>query len=152
MAPEKIIAKYARSAENLLSILHDLQDAREQHYLTDPDMRLAAEYLHLPFSFVHGVATFYTMFSLTPRGRFIIRICQSPPCHLMGATTVEQELRRFLKVDFGQTTPDGLFTLEMSSCLGVCGVAPAMMVNDEVFGNLTPGRVQEILAEKGGGA
>ena len=152
MAPETIIAKYDRSAENLLSILHDLQDAREQHYLTDSDLRLAAEYLRLPFSFVHGVATFYTMFSLTPRGRFIIRICQSPPCHLMGATTVEQELRRLLKVDFGQTTSDGLFTLEMSSCLGVCGVAPAMMVNDEVYGNLTPERIQEILAEKGRGA
>jgi len=152
MAPEKLIAKYDRSAENLLSILHDLQDARERHYLTDGDLRLTAAYLHLPFSFVHGVATFYTMFSLTPRGRYIIRICQSPPCHLMGATTLEQELRRLLKVDFGQTTPDGLFSLEMSSCLGVCGVAPAMMVNDEVYGNLTRGRIQEILAEKGRGA
>jgi NADH:ubiquinone oxidoreductase subunit E len=70
----------------------------------------------------------------------------------MGATTLEQELRRLLKVEFGQTTPDGLFSLEMSSCLGVCGVAPAMMVNDEVYGNLTPGRIQEILAEKGRGA
>ena len=152
MTPQKIIQQYDPSPENLLSILHDLQDANERHYLTEQDLQLAAGHLRLPFSFVQGVATFYTMFSLTPRGRFIIRICQSPPCRLMGATTVEQELRRFLKVDFGQTTPDGLFTLEMSSCLGVCGVAPAMMVNDEVFGNLTPGRVQEILAEKGGGA
>jgi NADH-quinone oxidoreductase subunit E len=152
MAPEEIIIKYDPSAENLLSILHDLQDAREQHYLTDPDLRIAAEYLHLPFSFVHGVATFYTMFSLTPRGKHIIRICQSPPCHLMGATTIGEELIRLLKVGFGQTTPDGLFSLEISSCLGVCGVAPAMMINDEVYGNLTPRRVQEILAEKGRGA
>jgi NADH:ubiquinone oxidoreductase subunit E len=152
MAPEEIVTKYDRSAENLLSILHDLQDAQEQHYLTDRDMRLAAEYLHLPFSFVHGVATFYTMFSVTPRGKYIIRICQSPPCHLMGATTLEEELTRLLKVDFGQTTPDGLFSLEMSSCLGVCGVAPAMMINDDVYGNLTAGRIQEILAEKGRGA
>jgi NADH:ubiquinone oxidoreductase subunit E len=149
MAPETIIKKYDRAAENLLSVLHDLQDAREQHYLTDPDLRLAAEYLRLPFSFVHGVASFYTMFSLTPRGKFIIRICQSPPCHLMGATTVVQELTRQLGIDFGQTTPDGNFTLEMTSCLGVCGVAPAIMVNDEVYGNLTPERIREILAEKG---
>jgi NADH-quinone oxidoreductase subunit E len=152
MAPEEIIAKYDRSAENLLSILHDLQDARERHYLNDRDLRVAAEYLHLPFSFVHGVATFYTLFSLTPRGKHIIRICQSPPCHLMGATTLSGELTRLLKVEFGQTTPDGLFSLEMSSCLGVCGIAPAMMINDEVFGNLTPERIQEILAEKGRGA
>jgi NADH-quinone oxidoreductase subunit E len=148
MAPEEIITKYDRSAENLLSILHDLQDDQEQHYLTDRDLRLAAQYLHLPFSFVHGVASFYTMFSLTPRGKHIIRVCQSPPCHLMGATTLAQELTRRLGIDFGQTTPDGVFTLEMTSCLGVCGVAPAMMVNDEVYGNLTPGRIQEILVEK----
>jgi NADH-quinone oxidoreductase subunit E len=151
MAPEEIITKYDRSAENLLSILHDLQDAQEQHYLTDRDLRLAAQYLHLPFSFVHGVASFYTMFSLTPRGKHIIRVCQSPPCHLMGATTLAQELTRRLGIDFGQTTPDGVFTLEMTSCLGVCGVAPAMMVNDEVYGNLTPGKIQEILVEKGRG-
>jgi NADH:ubiquinone oxidoreductase subunit E len=151
MAPEEIITKYDQSAENLLSILHDLQDAQEQHYLTDRDLRLAAQYLHLPFSFVHGVASFYTMFSLTPRGKHIIRVCQSPPCHLMGATTLAQELTRRLGIDFGQTTPDGVFTLEMTSCLGVCGVAPAMMVNDEVYGNLTPGKIQEILVEKGRG-
>jgi NADH-quinone oxidoreductase subunit E len=151
MAPEEIITKYDPSAENLLSILHDLQDAQEQHYLTDRDLRIAAQYLHLPFSFVHGVASFYTMFSLTPRGKHIIRVCQSPPCHLMGATTLAQELTRRLGIDFGQTTPDGVFTLEMTSCLGVCGVAPAMMVNDEVYGNLTPGKIQEILVEKGRG-
>jgi NADH-quinone oxidoreductase subunit E len=70
----------------------------------------------------------------------------------MGATTLGEELIRLLKVDFGQTTPDGLFSLEISSCLGVCGVAPAMMINDEVYGNLTPRRIQEILDEKGRGA
>lgn len=149
MDSEAIIRHFDPSAENLLSILHDLQDAQEQHYLTDRDLRRTADYLGLPFGFVHGVATFYTMFSLKPRGRYIIRICQSPPCHLLGATTVVRELMRLLGVEFGQTTPDGLFTLEMSSCLGVCGVAPAMMINDEVYGNLTPERIQEILAEKG---
>ncbi len=151
MNAEGIIRKYDRSAENLLSILHDLQDAHEQHYLTDGDLRLAADYLGLPFSFVHGVTTFYTMFSLKPRGRHIIRICQSPPCHLMGATSMARELMRLLGVEIGETTRDGLFTLEMSSCLGICGVAPAMMINDEVYGNLTPERIQEILAEKARG-
>jgi NADH-quinone oxidoreductase subunit E len=149
MTLETISKKYDRSGENLLSILHDLQDARGQHFLADEDLRLAAEYLRLPFSFVHGVASFYTMFSLTPRGKNIIRICQSPPCHLMGATSLVRELNHRLGIDFGQTTPDGIFTLEMTSCLGVCGVAPAMMVNDEVYGNLTPEKIQEILVEKG---
>jgi NADH-quinone oxidoreductase subunit E len=148
MTPQKIIQQYDPSPENLLSILHDLQDANQRHFLTEQDLQLAAGYLRLPFSFVQGVATFYTMFSLTPRGKFIIRVCESPPCHLLGSTTIAQELMKLLGIQFGETTGDELFTLEMSSCLGVCGVAPALMVNDEVYGNLTPQRIREILEEK----
>jgi NADH-quinone oxidoreductase subunit E len=148
MTPQDIIQQYDRSPDNLLSILHDLQDADEHHYLPEQNLRRTAEYLGLPFSFVYGVATFYTMFSLKPRGRYIIRICQSPPCHLMGATTILRELMKLLGIPMGETTRDDFFTLEMSSCLGVCGVAPAMMVNDEVYGNLTPERIREILEEK----
>ena len=148
MSSQKIIQQYDPSPENLLSILHDLQDANQRHYLTEQDLQAAAAYLRLPFSFVEGVATFYTMFSLTPRGKYIIRICESPPCHLMGSTTIAQELMNLLGIQFGETTGDELFTLEMSSCLGVCGVAPAMMINDEVYGNLTPHRIHEILEEK----
>jgi NADH-quinone oxidoreductase subunit E len=148
MTSQKIIQQYDPSPENLLSILHDLQDANQRHYLTEEDLQAAAAYLRLPLSFVEGVATFYTMFSLTPRGKYIIRICESPPCHLMGSTTIAQELMKLLGIQFGETTGDELFTLEMSSCLGVCGVAPAMMINDEVYGNLTPHRIREILEEK----
>jgi NADH-quinone oxidoreductase subunit E len=149
MTPGEIIRKYEPAPENLLTILHDLQDAHELHYLTESNLRLASEYLALNFGFVHGVATFYTMFSLEPRGKNIIRVCQSPPCHLMGSTTIVRELRGLLGVDLGQTTPDHLFTLEMSSCLGVCGVAPAMMINNEVYGNLTPEKIREVVKEKG---
>lgn len=143
-----ILKKYDKQPDNLLSLLHDLQDDHEQHYLTPDNMRAAAEHLGLPYSFVHGVATFYTMFSLTPRGRNIVRICQSPPCHLLGSTDVSRELMKVLGVHFGETTGDGLFTLEMSSCLGVCGVAPAMMINGEVYGNLTVQRIREIIDDK----
>ena len=152
MTPQKIIQQYDPSPENLLSILHDLQDANQRHYLTEQDLQAAAVHLRLPISFVQGVATFYTMFSLTPRGKFIIRVCESPPCHLLGSTTIAQELMKLLGIQFGETTGDELFTLEMSSCLGVCGVAPALMVNDEVYGNLTPQRIREILEEKRRGA
>ena len=152
MTSQKIIQQYDPSPENLLSILHDLQDANQRHYLTELDLQAAAGYLRLPFSFVQGVATFYTMFSLTPRGKFIIRVCESPPCHLLGSTTIAQELMKLLGIQFGETTRDDFFTLEMSSCLGVCGVAPALMINDEVYGNLTPQRIREILEEKRRGA
>jgi NADH:ubiquinone oxidoreductase subunit E len=146
MTREKILKKYKPDADNLLGILHDIQDASEEHYLSDADLRAVADFLGLAYSFVYGVATFYTMYSLKPRGRHLIRVCQSPPCHLLGATTVSRELIRLLGINFGETSADKLFTLEMSSCLGVCGVAPAMMVNDQVYGNLTPELIAEVIA------
>jgi NADH:ubiquinone oxidoreductase subunit E len=129
MKREKILKQYGRSGDNLLAILHDLQDASPEHYLSDGDLRAAADHLGLATSFVFGVATFYTMYSLKPRGKNLIRVCQSPPCHLLGSSTISRELIRLLGIGFGETTADKLFTLEMTSCLGVCGVAPAMMVN-----------------------
>jgi len=146
MSVEKILNQYGRSGDNLLAILHDMQDASPEHYLSDGDLRAAADHLGLAYSFVYGVATFYTMYSLKPRGRFLIRVCQSPPCHLLGSTTVARELMRLLGIGFGETTADKRFTLEMSSCLGVCGVAPAMMVNYRVYGNLTPELIAEVIA------
>jgi NADH:ubiquinone oxidoreductase subunit E len=145
MKPDKILKRYERSGDNLIAILHDIQDASPEHYLSDADLRAAADYLRLPYSFVHGVASFYTMYSLKPRGKNLIRVCQSPPCHLLGSSTISRELIRLLGVGFGETTPDRLFTLEMTSCLGVCGVAPAMMVNDRVYGNLTAERIADIV-------
>ncbi|MBN1196698.1 MAG: NAD(P)H-dependent oxidoreductase subunit E [Candidatus Aminicenantes bacterium] len=148
MTREAVFQRYPKSGDNLISILHDLQNQNEWNYLSKEDLQAAADYLELPYSFVHGVVTFYTMFSLKPRGRHVIRVCQSPPCQLMGASTVGDELKKLLGVDFGQTSSDQMFTLEMTSCLGVCGVAPAMMVDGDVYGNLTPQRVEEIISEK----
>jgi len=146
MKREKILQNYEPSGDNLLAILHVIKDASPEHYLTEADLRAVADFLGLAYSFVYGVATFYTMYSLKPRGRYLIRVCQSPPCHLLGATTVSRELMRLLGIAFGETTADKRFTLEMSSCLGVCGVAPAMMVNDQVYGNLTPELIAEVIA------
>ena len=146
MNREKILKQYEPQADNLLGILHDIQNASEEHYLTDDDLRAVADFLGLAYSFVYGVATFYTMYSLKPRGRYLIRVCQSPPCHLLGSTTIARELMRLLGIGFGVTTADKRFTLEMSSCLGVCGVAPAMMVNDRVYGNLTTELIAEVIA------
>jgi NADH:ubiquinone oxidoreductase subunit E len=147
MNRDEILKQYESSADNLLAILHDLQDANPEHYLGDADLRAAADYLKLTYGFVHGVATFYSMYSLKPRGRNLIRVCQSPPCHLLGSSTISLELMRLLGIGFGETTPDKLFSLEMTSCLGVCGVAPAMMVNDRVYGNLTKERIAEVIAD-----
>jgi len=145
MKRETILKRYEPRADNLLGILHDIQNASPEHYLSDADLRAVADFLGLAYSFVYGVATFYTMYSLKPRGKNLIRVCQSPPCHLLGSSTIARELIKLLGIGFGETTADKRFTLEMTSCLGVCGVAPAMMVNDRVYGNLTPERIAGII-------
>jgi len=141
-----IVRRFPKGHDQLLAILHELQRANDRNYLTGEDLRLVAEYLGLPLSAVHDAVTFYSMFSLVPRGKHVIRLCDSPPCHLAGAWSLLSGLKEELGIGVGETTPDGLFTLELTSCLGVCGVAPAMMIDDEVYGNLTPARLREILA------
>lgn len=148
MYREAILKKFKPSLDNILYILHDLQDNNPQRYLAKKDIRVCTDYLNVPYSYVHSVASFYTMFSLEPRGSNIIRLCDSPPCHLMGSKSLLDYLKKALKVDVGGTTKDGKFTLELTSCLGVCGVAPAMMINDEMVGNLTPEKVDAILEKR----
>jgi NADH:ubiquinone oxidoreductase subunit E len=145
---EAILKKFEPNLSNILYIMHDLQDNNPERYLAKEDIEVCADYLNVPYSYVHSVASFYTMFSLKPRGRNIIRLCESPPCHLMGAHSLLDYLKGSLKVDVGGTTKDGMFTLELTSCLGACGVAPAMMLNEEMFGNLTPEKVDAILDKR----
>jgi NADH-quinone oxidoreductase subunit E len=145
---EAEIKKFEPKSHNILYILHELQDRNPQHYISKEDIEAVADYLGVPYSYVHGVATFYTMFSLTPRGRHVIRLCDSPPCHLMGSASTLDYIKEKLGIDVGQTTADGAFTLELASCLGICGVAPAIMINEEMFGKLTPERLDAILDER----
>jgi NADH-quinone oxidoreductase subunit E len=100
----------------------------------------------VPTAKIYGVTTFYAMFSNEKRGKNIIRICKSAPCHVKGAKAVMQAFEEALGVGFGQTTPDGKFTLETCECLGICDVSPAVMINDKVFGKLTPESVRALLA------
>lgn len=140
-----IVQKYPASPEYLLDMLHDLQEAEPKNFLSREALRAVAEYLEMPMSDVVSTATFYSMYSLKPRGRHIIRICESPPCQLVGAESLIALLARRLRIAVGETTEDGVFTLETTSCLGVCGVAPAMMIDKELYGNLTPDRVAGII-------
>ena len=148
MYRDATLKKFDPRLDNILYILHELQDNNPQHYLANEDIEMCADYLNIPYSYVHGVVTFYSMFSLKPRGRYIIRLCDSPPCHLMGSESLLDYLKKKLKVGLGETTADGVFTLEITSCLGICGVAPALMINEEMIGNLTPERVDNVLEER----
>ena len=143
----ELLRKFPRSMESLLDILHAIQDADPQHHLSDEALRAAAEYVGAPLSEVVSTATFYTMYSRVPRGRHIIRMCESPPCHLAGAENLLKALAEHLGVEVGGTTSDGAVTLETSSCLGVCAEAPAMMIDDRVYGNLTKEKALGAIAE-----
>jgi NADH:ubiquinone oxidoreductase subunit E len=145
MSTQLILKQFAPEQHNLLMILHALQDAHPQHYLTEEALEAAADYLNITKSSVYGVAGYYTMFSLKPRGRHIIRVCVSAVCELMKSNGVIDLLEQELGIRTGETTPCGLFTLEVSECLGQCQEAPSMMINDRVHNNLSPDRIREIL-------
>ena len=142
----EILERYPPDRSSLLDILHDFQDADPENHLSTAALRAAAQYVGVSLSEILSTATFYSMFSLVPRGHHIIRVCESPPCQLMGGTNILSALSSLLGVKPGETTNDGAFTLETTSCLGVCGVAPAMMIDDELYGNLTSDRLQSIIA------
>jgi NADH-quinone oxidoreductase subunit E len=148
---DKIFDKFTPEKENLIYILHEIQDNHPQHYISEEAVKAVADYLKIPVSHIHGVLTFYSMFSTKPRGRNVVRLCESPPCFLRGSENILKKLRKMLDVKVGGTTEDGVFTLELCACLGVCGNAPVMMINDDVYGDLTEERVEKIINDIRGG-
>jgi NADH-quinone oxidoreductase subunit E len=141
----QIIEKYDSDKRNLIPLLHELQD--ELGYLSPEVMETVAERLGTTVSNVHGVATFYTLFYTKPCGKNVVRLCDSPPCHIEGSSKIREAVASHLGISAGETTADGSFTFETVSCMGLCGVAPAIMVNDDVYGNLTPEMIPGILAK-----
>lgn len=133
----KIIDQHGRDPHRLIPILQAIQD--ELRYLPREVLAAVAHNLGIPAARVYGVATFYTHFALSPRGKHLIRICDGTACHVRGSTELIDALRAELELDAGQkTTPDMLFTLETVSCLGACGLAPVMVMNEDVHGLLHP--------------
>jgi NADH-quinone oxidoreductase E subunit len=119
----------------------------EQGHLTDEGMAEVARLLEMPFSDVGGVASFYTMYFEHPVGRYVLDVCKTLSCSLLGAEHLVDHLSRKLGIKVGETTPDGLFTLRTVECLGDCGNAPVMMVGDKYYDNLTPEKIDSILDE-----
>ena len=142
---ERIIRKHVGQQGPLLPMLHDVQ--KEFGWIPEQAMNTIADALGIPAGKVYSTVTFYSLFSTRPTGKYVIRVCESAPCHVAGAEAVMEELQKRLGIVPGQTTKDGLFTLEYASCLGVCGVAPAIMIGDRVHGNLEPGMIADVLAE-----
>ncbi|HOM71743.1 MAG TPA: NADH-quinone oxidoreductase subunit NuoE [Armatimonadota bacterium] len=138
----EVIRSFERKPGNLIPALHAVQAAAG--YLSEEAMLEVAEWLNVPVSDVYGTATFYTLFATKPKGKYIVRLCDSPPCHIEGSNAIMAAITEELGIKPGETTEDGNFTFEIVSCLGLCGVAPAIMVNEDVYGNLSPEMIGDI--------
>ena len=141
-----ICSRFSRIKGGLLPALHAVQSVCG-NWLPKEALDLVSRGFNVPFAYLYGVLSFYTMYATQPRGRYVIRLCESPPCHIMGAESLKEMLEKELGIQVGQTTADGLFTLELTACLGVCEVSPAMQINEVVHGRLTADKVQQILAD-----
>lgn len=142
---DAILEKYQGMKGALIPVLQEAQDA--YGYLSKEVIEHIGEHLDIPVSQIYGVVTFYSQFHLNPRGRNIIRVCQGTACHVRGGKAILEAVQKQLNIKAGQTTPDLRFTLETVACIGACGLAPVMMVNDDTHGRLTQDLIPEILAK-----
>jgi NADH-quinone oxidoreductase subunit E len=140
----EIIKKYDLKKSSLISILQDIQD--QYRYLPENVLMYVSEIMDIPTSNVFGVATFYENFSLEPKGKYIIKICDGTACHVRKSIPILEALRKKLNLsEEKNTTDDLLFTLETVSCLGACGLAPVITINDDVYGKITPEEAVELI-------
>jgi NADH-quinone oxidoreductase subunit F len=139
----KVTNCYKNKPENLVQILREIH--KEQNYITYEQLEEVAKNLNIPLSKVYGATTFYTLLSPKPKGKYVLRICSSTPCHMAGSEGLLDYLKDKLEIKEGEISSDGLFSLELTSCLGVCASAPAIMVNDKVYGNLDIEKLDQII-------
>ena len=141
---EEICSHYPTRRSAVLPVLWMAQ--KKWQWLSFDVMRLVAGTLQLPPSEVYAVSTFYTMFKKQPTGRYLIQVCHTLSCKLVGAERIVEHIKQRLQIEEGQTTPDGLFTLMRVECLASCGSGPMMQVDDDFYEQLTPAKIDEILA------
>ena len=139
----EVFEEYESNEKNLIPVLQNAQDA--YGYLPEEVLREISSHMKIPLCKVYGVVTFYTQFHLEPRGDNIIRVCMGTACHVRGAGDVYEVIQDELGIDDGETTEDLKFTLERVACIGACGLAPVIMVNDNTHGRLTPDKTREVL-------
>ena len=132
-----------RPESNLIAILHKAQELNG--YLSKETMETIAETMDIPTAHIWGVATFYHYFNLKPRGKHAISVCLGTACYVKGAEKILETIKRELEITIGETTKDKLFTLQEARCLGACGLAPVIMIDDKIYGDLTPQKTVEIL-------
>ena len=142
---EKFIDDIPNKEGALIEVLHKAQGLFG--YLPEEVQAFVAKHLNIPSSKVYGVVTFYSYFTIKPRGKYVINVCMGTACFVRGSGDVLQEFQKKLKLKTGETTSDDKFTLGSLRCVGACGLAPVVTINDKVYGHVTVNQVDKILAE-----
>ncbi|TFZ40783.1 NAD(P)H-dependent oxidoreductase subunit E [Soehngenia longivitae] len=141
---DEIISSHGNDQSSIIAILHDVQS--KYNYIPEDCLEYISNKLDISPTKAFGIVTFYENFSLEPKGRYIIKICDGTACHVRKSTPILEALKKELKLTDGKkTTDDLMFTLETVSCLGACGLAPVITINDKVYGKMTPEHVVELL-------
>ena len=140
-----VCKSFGNKAGEVINVLHKVQG--EFGYLPAEVQELVAKELNIPVSRVYGIVSFYSFFTMTPKGEYPISVCLGTACYVRGAEKVLDELKRQLGINVGEVTPDGKFSLTCLRCVGACGLAPVIEVGEKVYGRMTPDRVKDVLAE-----
>ena len=140
-----IIEKFKGKPGGLIPVLEEAQVALE--YLPISVQKKVASGLNLPLSRVYGVVTFYSFFTMTPRGKHTVRVCLGTACYVRGGKALTEALEKQFGIKEGETTADRMFTLESVRCLGACGLGPVVVVDEDVHGRVKPGKIKEILSQ-----
>ncbi len=140
----EVVQQYGTSRDELIPILNEIN--RKVGFLPNGVLEMVSKQLKLPQSKVLSVATFYQMLSTKPRGQHVIQFCESAPCHVTGGRQVWERLQEELNIKAGETTEDDKWSLITVSCLGVCGVGPVVVIDEDLYGNVTPDQLPEILS------
>jgi len=139
----EVLHRYPQEQRFCLAIMQDLQ--KLYNYIPREGMEALAEYLSCPLSSLYSMATFYKALSLKPKGEHIIKLCDGTACHIRGSSSLRDGVERILGIRDGETTPDGMFSLELVNCLGSCALAPVMVVDDTYHGKVAVDKLEEIL-------
>ncbi len=141
----KAINEHKGQAGALIPVLHEAQSI--YGYLPIEVQKIISDELDVPMAEIYGVVTFYTQFTTNPKGKYNIAVCLGTACYVKGSGTILEKIKEKLGIDVGECTPDGKYSIEATRCIGACGLAPVLTVNDDVYGRLTPDDVDEILAK-----
>lgn len=140
---EKIAKKYKNVEGGIISALHEVQDT--YGYISSTAQKYLSKELNIPMSEIYGIITFYSRFSLVPKGKYNIQVCMGTACYVKGSEKVLNRFKEKLGIKEGETTSDGKFSIESVRCIGACGLAPAIVINEEVYGKMDEKKVDELI-------